>query len=172
MAYNQEIADKVLASLALGNSLRKSCNGLCSPSTILEWTAENAEFGEHYTRVRARAYEMLADELVEIADDSTNDTIVDEDGNVRTNQEVVARSRLRLDTRKWMLAKMLPKVYGEKLELAGVLNVKASPADLSDEQLAAIALGRKQNSLPPKVSENTGSDPLTLENCPDGDNQP
>ena len=113
---------------------------------------------------------MLADELVEISDDSTNDTIVTEDGKVVTNQEVVARSRLRVDTRKWMLAKMLPKVYGEKLELAGVVNVKTTPADLSDDDLAAIAAGRKLNSLALKVPENTGSDLPAIENCSNGDN--
>lgn len=170
MAYNQETADKVLQGLSEGKSLRKACAGLVDPSYLLRWTEENPEFGQQYTRVRARAYEMLADELVEISDDSTNDTIVTEDGKVVTNQEVVARSRLRVDTRKWMLAKMLPKVYGEKLELAGVVNVKTTPADLSDDDLAAIAAGRKLNSLALKVPENMGSDLPTIENCSNGDN--
>lgn len=173
MAYSQEIADKICERLAAGESLRKACREIgCGVQTILDWTVANEAFGGQYAQAREAGYALLADELVEIADDSTNDTTVTEDGKVVTNQEVVARSRLRVDTRKWMLSKMLPKVYGEKLELAGLVTVKASPADLTDEQLAAIALGRKQNILPAKVSENTGLDPLTLENCPDGDNQP
>jgi hypothetical protein len=60
----------------------------------------------------------MADELLDIADDSTNDYMdrVGKDGEVTRvlDQEAMARSRLRLDTRKWMLSKMLPKVFGDK----------------------------------------------------------
>ena len=170
MAYNQQIADAVCERLAAGESLRKACDaeGAKAP-TILLWANEYEAFAEQYAQARARGYLLLADELVEIADDSKNDSYTDENGNVRVDQEVVARSRLRLDTRKWMLSKMLPKVYGDKLELAGLVTVKASPADLSDEQLAVIALGRKQNILASEVSKNTGGDLKAIENCPDGD---
>lgn len=55
---------------------------------------------------------------MEISDDGSNDTYIDPDtGQERTNHEIVARSRLRTDTRKWMLSKVLPKVYGDKLDL-------------------------------------------------------
>ncbi|WP_369075526.1 hypothetical protein, partial [Helicobacter pylori] len=55
MAYNQETADKVLQGLSEGKSLRKACAGLVDPSYLLRWTEENPEFGQQYTRVRARA---------------------------------------------------------------------------------------------------------------------
>ncbi len=58
-----------------------------------------------------------ADEIVDISDDGRNDTYIDDNGNERTDNERVARSRLRVDTRKWMLSKMLPKVYGDKLDV-------------------------------------------------------
>ena len=136
MAFNQETADRVLAGLAEGKSLRRSCEGVIDPSYLLRWTEENPEFGQQYARVRARAYEMLADELVEIADDSTGDSFTDESGNERANTEVVARSRLRLDTRKWMLSKMLPKLYGEKIETThkGAVGVILQATD-ADEKL-------------------------------------
>ena len=62
---------------------------------------------------------VLADEILAISDDGLNDTYTDDDGNVRTATDVVARSRLRVDSRKWMLSKMLPKVYGDKLTHQG-----------------------------------------------------
>ncbi len=134
MAFNQDIADKVLEKLSEGLSLRKSCEavGSVTPRTILDWTEAEPDFGTQYTRTRARAYEMLADEIVQIADDGANDTYETENGNA-VNQDVIARSRLRVDTRKWMLSKMLPKVYGEKTETThkgsiGV-TVAASPTD-------------------------------------------
>ena len=125
--YSQEIADKVCERLAAGDSLRKACREIgCGVQTILDWTVANEAFSGQYARARAAGYALLADELVEIADDSTNDTFVDDNGNQRTNTEVVARSRLRVDTRKWMLSKMLPKVFGEKtsLEVGGTVRVE------------------------------------------------
>lgn len=133
MAFNQETADRICERLAAGESLRKACVDGPDPSTILRWTEDNDAFAQQYAQARARGYALLADELIQIADDGTNDSYVDDDGNVRTNQDVIARSRLRVDTRKWMLAKMLPKVYGEKVETThkGTVGVvlNATPTD-------------------------------------------
>ena len=32
---------------------------------------------------------------------------------------MLGHRKLQIDTRKWMLSKMLPKIYGDKLELTG-----------------------------------------------------
>ncbi len=61
----------------------------------------------------------MADELLEIADDGRNDWVVDEEGGDKYNGDHVQRSRLRVDTRKWLLSKALPKVFGDKLALGG-----------------------------------------------------
>lgn len=113
-----------------------------TPSVVLDWKERHAEFGEQYARARQIGYQLLADEILEISDDGANDTYVDEDGQLRTDQDVIARSKLRVDSRKWMLSKMLPKVYGEKLqtEHSGVLGVR-QVTDLTDDDLAAIAAG-------------------------------
>jgi hypothetical protein len=42
----------------------------------------------------------------------------DERGGWEQNGEHIQRSRVRIDTRKWLLSKMLPKVYGDKTEVA------------------------------------------------------
>ncbi len=55
--------------------------------------------------------ETLVDEIIDIADDSSNDRIID-DGRERCNGEYIARSRLRVDTRKWLASKLAPKIYG------------------------------------------------------------
>lgn len=118
MAYTQEMADHICALLAEGKSLRAVCRepGMPSPSTVLGWAEDpESEFGKQYAGARARGYQLLADDILEISDDSSGDVIVDDEGNERTDAERVARSRLRVDSRKWMLSKMLPKVYGDKL---------------------------------------------------------
>ena len=57
-----------------------------------------------------------AEQIIEIADDGTNDTYLDEQGNVKVNTDVLGRSRLRVDARKWIASKLLPKVYGDKID--------------------------------------------------------
>lgn len=57
----------------------------------------------------------MAEETIEIADNGTNDTYTKEDGSEGVNSDVVQRSRLRVDARKWFLSKMMPKVYGDKI---------------------------------------------------------
>lgn len=119
MPFSQETADAICARLAEGESLRSAAKAVgVGASTVIDWTQAHPEFGEQYARARQIGYQLLADELIEIADDSSGDVVETEDGP-RPNSEFTARSRLRLDTRKWMLSKMLPKVYGDKLALAG-----------------------------------------------------
>jgi len=140
--FTQEVADAICAGLAEGKSLRAVCraDGMPAPSTVIGWLddPEKAEFAEHYAIARARAYQMLADEIIEISDDSKGDVWIDDEGNERTDAERVARSKLRVDTRKWILAKMLPKVYGDKLDLNHSGRI-ASSRELSDDELARIA---------------------------------
>ena len=73
-------------------------------------------------RAPARSNFAIADELLEIADDGRNDWMQrrgnDERGGCELNGEHIQRSRVRIDTRKWLLSKMLPKVYGDKSEVA------------------------------------------------------
>jgi hypothetical protein len=138
--FTQELANAICADLSAGKSLRAACaqDGRPAPSTVLQWTEENAAFGEQYARARARGYMLLADEILAISDDSSGDmTAPVKDGNgdtiaiARPNPEFVARSRLRVDSRKWMLSKMLPKVYGDKVEHEhkGSVNIVATSQD-------------------------------------------
>ena len=70
---------------------------------------------EQYARAREAQADKFAEDIIKIADDGTRDTYVDENGNERTDQDVIARSRLRVDARKWLAGKMAPKKYGDKI---------------------------------------------------------
>lgn len=120
--FTQELADAICADLADGKSLREICRAENMPSeaVVRLWALDNTGgFSAQYARARAIGYERLAEDIIAISDDGQNDTYTDDDGNIRTNQDVIARSRLRVDTRKWMLSKMLPKVYGDKVTHQG-----------------------------------------------------
>lgn len=113
--------------MAEGRSLRDVCRDPDMPSlaTVFRWLADEnkSQFREQYARAREAMADAMADELLEIADDGTNDWTERrrQDGSSETvlNGEHVQRSRLRVDARKWLLSKVAPKKYGEKLELAG-----------------------------------------------------
>ena len=114
--YSQDKADALCSALGSGLSLRKACEaeGMPDPSTVLRWAEQNPEFAQQYAGARARGYQLLADEIIDISDDAEGD-VVDTEHGPKVDAERVARSKLRVDSRKWMLSKMLPKVYGDKL---------------------------------------------------------
>lgn len=112
-------------------------------STVRLWAAEDREgFSAQYTRAREVGYLAMADETVEISDDGRNDWMErqSEEDKERyvLNGEHVQRSRLRVDTRKWLLSKALPKMFGDKItqELTGKDGGPITTADLTDQEIA------------------------------------
>jgi hypothetical protein len=98
----------------------------------------------------------MFDDMLVIADDGTNDTYVDGEGNERTDYDVIARSKLRIDTRKWWLARVAPKFYGDRIshELTGKdggpieVTVKRQVVPAAKNRVAAHANGANGNGRP------------------------
>lgn len=132
-AYSKEMADEICERMASGQSLRHICSDQYMPaiSTVMLWRAKDKAstddndnpykgFSEQYEIAQEARFYYHADELLDIADDGTNDWMerVDKDGNEsgwQVNGEAIQRSRLRVDARKWMLSKLLPK-YADKVQ--------------------------------------------------------
>lgn len=119
--FDQETADSVTDGMALGKSLRQMCRELgVVESTVRRWALDDRNgFYAQYARARELQIEAMADEIREVADDGTNDWMTikrgGEDVEVE-NKEVVNRSRLRVDTLKWLMSKVAPKKYGDKTQ--------------------------------------------------------
>ena len=88
--------------------------------TIYNWLSERADFSEIYVRAKRQQVDVLISEILQIADDSSRDTITDEHGKERYNGEWVGRSRLRIDTRKWLASKLVPRLYGDRVQVEKV----------------------------------------------------
>lgn len=117
-AFTADLAKEICSRLASGETLRAVCRDENMPpeSTVRKWALEDRNgFSAQYATAREIGYQSMADELLDIADDSSGDVSTDEDGNRKFNGEFASRSRLRVDTRKWLLSKALPKVYGDKI---------------------------------------------------------
>lgn len=115
--YSQDMADQICARLIDGESLRAICRAEEMPgaSTVFQWLNAQPTFVEQYTRARDIHAELKFDEIQEIADDGKRDYVLTEAGPL-VDHDHIARSRLRVDTLKWRLARMAPKKYGDKLE--------------------------------------------------------
>lgn len=154
--YTPEIAIAVCLRIAEGESLRKVCSDENMPAkaTILRWIGRFPEFRDQYAKAKVDGAEALAEELFEIADDGSNDWMeqLDKEGNAigyRLNGEHVQRSKLRIDTRKWYLSKIMPKKYGDKIqqehtgpdggpiEVAQTLDVSGLPTEVLEAIMSA-----------------------------------
>lgn len=128
--YSQKLADEICHQLAQGLSLRTVCKSEEMPaiSTVFNWFRTKKGFVEQYARAKQESADAMAEEILDIADDGSNDFMVITKGNKEyevENKEVTNRSRLRVDTRKWIMSKMKPKKYGDKLDVTS--NGKALP---------------------------------------------
>jgi hypothetical protein len=147
--YTPELAAKVCEYIADGKSMRTiaSIDGMPSTFTLLSWLdGSKPEFSIQYAHARELQADKLAEEILDISDNGQSDKYIDEDGREKVDNEVVQRSKLRVDARKWLASKMAPKKYGEKIAIGGADGLgpvqsvvrEASAAEMTDDQLAAI----------------------------------
>jgi len=103
--YLPEVAADICARLADGESLRKVCErpGMPNKATVFRWIAQHEEFRDQYAKAAETRADAIFEEMFDIADEATEESAA------------VAKARLRIDTRKWALARMNPKKYGEKV---------------------------------------------------------
>ena len=127
--YTLEVAEKICELTSTSHkSLKTICEEVNIPvRTVLDWLASNTEFSQKYARAKDEQADLLVEELMEIADDSSKDTLIDpETGKKYENKEWTNRSRLRVDTRKWIAAKLKTRKYSERIDLnhSGEIEVK------------------------------------------------
>jgi hypothetical protein len=122
MAYSdkeiEEVFNHVCLEIEKGHALRNVLkdDNMPSTSTFYQWLDSNEEKAKQYARATQVRADIIFDEIIDIADDSSGDKKVVEHGEVMDG-EYVARSRIRIDTRKWVLSKLNPKKYGDKTDI-------------------------------------------------------
>jgi hypothetical protein len=159
--FTQAVGDEICRRLSEGEALTAICQDPEMPpkTTVLGWVQADIQgFSIPYARARHIGVECLAEELLQISDDGRNDWMAStdpENPGYRFNGEHVQRSRLRSDNRKWLLSKLIPTVYGDKLDLrhGGEVTLRGvSDADL-DSRLAELLAEARRDS-------NSGGDQL------------
>lgn len=130
--YTQELADRICELITEGLSMRSVAarEDMPASSTIFKWLRENKIFSEQYAKACEERTEAMSEDILDIADDGSNDLMVVQKGNREyevENREVTNRSRLRVDTRKWLMSKMKPKKYGDKIDVTSDGKVLPTP---------------------------------------------
>lgn len=152
--YTEEIANTICERLIEGQTIRQIAEDEAMPSkrTITRWATEPKHpFWPLYVRAREAQCIGMAEEILEISDDGSNDWMerTGKDGEIswQLNGEHVQRSKLRVDTRKWVLSKVLPRVYGDKITAehtgkdGGPIEVE-NVGEMEMARRVAFALGR------------------------------
>lgn len=129
-------------------------------TTVMKWARELPEFAQQYAQAREALLEHWAEEITEIADDGSNDWMErrkqegEESAGWTANGEHINRSRLRVDTRKWLLSKLAPRKYGDRVmtEVSGPDGGPIQTEEISDtERARRIAFILQQGLKAPTV---------------------
>src|SRR5947209_3203729 len=101
--YTAELADTICIRMTEGQSLRSVCSepGMPTEGTVRGWAVRDHDgFGTRYRAARQLLLEYWSDEIVAIADDT----------------ELDPRDRqVRVHTRQWLMSKLSPRRYGDRL---------------------------------------------------------
>jgi hypothetical protein len=120
--YNKEQTELIFSNILLeiekGRALRNVLNDADMPSskTFYNWLESDEDKVKRYARACELRADTIFEDILDIADDSSKDITTDPLGNERLNTEFVQRARLRVDARKWIVSKLNPKKYGDKIE--------------------------------------------------------
>jgi hypothetical protein len=135
--FADEIFDQICDRLADGQTLSQICRDPQMPDreTVKRWTRNDDGRRRQYDMARQDGMDALADTIVDISWDTSNDTTTTERGTAVANHEWIARSRLKVDTIKFLMSKINPARYGDKLPEA----IQARQIEAEEQQAYAAA---------------------------------
>lgn len=119
--YNDEIADYVCEQVATHDcgldKIIANDPKMPSSKSVYRWRYKHPLFRQKYALAKMAQADILAEQCLSISDDARGDAKLTDSGEEVVNAEFVARSRLRVDTRKWLASKLMPKQYGDARQI-------------------------------------------------------
>lgn len=146
---SKRLEEKILRGLEQGLSLRRACDGEINEAQVLRWVKSCLDFAQQYARAREIGWFGKVDRILDLIEEAHKAALDTECGGSR-----LVAIKLEIDTLKWLLCKMLPKVYGDKAQVVEVVGVNTatgaatSPAVQSDEAESIVqAIAERQARL-------------------------
>jgi hypothetical protein len=128
--FSEEVVCRICEAIATSSKgLKALCEArddLPSWQTVMAWLNRYPDFQEQYARAKQRQMELLAEEILEICDAPAGDTVQ------------VQKARLQVETRKWIMSKLLPKKYGERIDVSGTVDKPPLPAHVIEARLQSF----------------------------------
>lgn len=134
-SYSEEMAQRICTAVASSqHGLRKTLeeNGLPPLTTVQSWLREHAFFQSAYAQAKREQIEAMAEDIVDLSNDDT----------LEPNDK-----RIRIDTRKWLLSKLIPKTYGDKLDVTSGGEALPQNSTLIDQRIQSIIMQAQQRQL-------------------------
>lgn len=115
----KEVIDLIIDLIEEGGSIRSILKrpDTVGTKTFYKWLEASEELQERYKNATKKRADNIFEEMLEIADKQSADMELNDRGEHVINHNVINRSRLQIDTRKWMLGKLNPTKYGDKLDV-------------------------------------------------------
>ena len=116
--FNETIANRICELIAesekgIHKLYAENKDWMPVPSTIMLWLSQNQAFSEQYTQAKRLQADKMGENILDIADDSSGDAIETSKGFIE-NREFTSRSKLRVETRMWLMERLDPKKYGKQ----------------------------------------------------------
>jgi len=146
--YSHKRAQRFLDAIANGATLNDACSSPTSPSrsAIYRWLHKHSEFRNSYDMARAERAQAWAEEIIDIAENTSGDLLPGPGGGLVQNDAAIQRDRLRVDTRKWLMARSDPKRFGDRqhheITSTETLALRVEAPQWMQERLAARAANR------------------------------
>jgi hypothetical protein len=150
--YTEDLADRICKALAASEkglrgtlkALSEEFDDIPHMDTVYEWARNNAQFSDKFAQAKRQQLEAMAEDIVDISMDD----------NLDPNDK-----RIRIDTRKWLLSKLMHRTYGDKLDLTSNGETLSTPAHIVDQRVQSIIMAARMRRL--------GNGQLTIEGLDD-----
>lgn len=111
-----EIATSNKGVATICKEMKESEGYFPTERAIFKWILEDSALKEKYETAKAFQTEVFVDEMIQISDYKGGDYYETEQG-IKLDKESVLRSRLKIETRKWVAVHLLPHKYGNNMDL-------------------------------------------------------
>ena len=138
--FSQELFDTICLLIAAGGSLRDICalDAMPDRTTFNKWRKRTPELQSQYDAACVDREEVYFEQIITIADECRvgEKKVTKANGDVEVTEiDMIERARVQIDARKWCLARMNRKKYGDKVETEHSGSISMDPIQLLLQQV-------------------------------------
>jgi hypothetical protein len=173
--YNSKLVLLICERIATTpQSLAKICQAEDMPSiaTLFRWLRDHPDFNELYSKAKVVQAELLIEEALDLVDDSSNDLIVSSDDRLVPNLAAFKRCMIKVEYRKWLASKLLPRKYGHHLHLSAAAATTSPPPEQSPAKGRILTSELHEQLIQARERQNAARPPEPKPDLPSQNSDP